>query len=1297
MKKYSKLPNRLNKPRLNTYVITNSPKHKKSKDNIFDKNFEKIKINKIHINNRKNANTNTQSFKYGKENYDSNTQNNCNKNIFNESCRTHRDINIIYNPRLSCKTLRKNDNGLNIANNNEKSSGKINNVCVSINNNFNYNLSLSKEKFDNKNSNYNTYKAKPKEINSSDKNILGNNHKNKLFVNKNTKINSTNKNLLSEIRKKLKEIKVHNNLYERNSNCLNKLYNSNTINKGISKNKNIFLPNKSKIKKEKTNFYDKNQNQISISQKNYNDILCIKTYKSKKSYENKVAKNSSAKNILTKNNISSNQIEEIAITLNVNSDKNQANGIDNNINNSATNLHSLIDKKKVKNNYLNYSTNFAKDKGSYALSINDLKNNCDNNIPQKEKTPLLYPYNNSHFHYSDYITYYSKPHRPKMQNKIYKNYVYIKSNNDNNNDEFEENKKKISINKNKDLHSLKTGKGQDEKDEDNNSMNTIIANYNTLNPSSSLKYINIKNNSPKKISENYSINNEDCSCKSVKNLYNVFTENNKKIYRSGIYTKKVINDISPSTKEDYYNIDSNKYINTSIIIDNNNNNNTPSFDKNYRTNYNFYNGLSNNIQNHIVGMKNNSVFYQIKQCNINNNELMCKTSRNSNKDSNIYNISKNHSLSSGKSYIKCHGRLYTQICNTNNLNIVPKKIVNKYSSFMFKFYNYFIKAPIKKNCYFSKKFRKNNDNDLIEIDTDFLECDQNDNISSLRQVNSNNNKSLSLNMSYSFTSIQKNNDINNKAQLSQISENNIELKKYKKQFFSWFKERKNKDSDDNQLRFKTLNNKRNKSLFELVNISPTKKKLNFDNNEFSFGNSNNNNSNSNSNSKSNFNFNSKENESNYLNFSNSNNNLIFSFAFKNEIIYLLNQITIYNFNNISNILYNNINIIQNYEMLVEVVLNKVVDEKKYFDIYVNLIIELYKKFNNSLFSNGLLEGCKTKISELIELSLINNYKCETNFDYIKNKIINLINFVFELINNKILSIEVGVYCFEKLCNKYNDILLLLIKIKKKNHIKFFLLDIIVVFLLNHTIIFKEIDYLGDIMNDINKNINDKNIPSFLKYKLMNLIELYQRNNNKKNITLKYIISNNDIILYTIIKTDIENYIYVTKTQKKYYNKNENFFKKYTLDNIIYIYIEVCTDNFNEGNYEFAFLYKKYISEIIINISENIDRYNMKELHNQLVNLFSNIKDICVENKLMARIFGDLLIILIENYLMFARDLNCFANKDKASKSLIGKVIKYAILSVKNKYNKEVYELLYKSKLLMDNRFIKEYIVDNIEL
>ena len=295
--------------------------------------------------------------------------------------------------------------------------------------------------------------------------------------------------------------------------------------------------------------------------------------------------------------------------------------------------------------------------------------------------------------------------------------------------------------------------------------------------------------------------------------------------------------------------------------------------------------------------------------------------------------------------------------------------------------------------------------------------------------------------------------------------------------------------------------------------------------------------------------------------------------FKFEIIEILNTITVDNYEDILNKLsifiyeidnknYKNIRIkpeilLDNQYRFAEIIIDKAIMEKGYVKLYAMLCRDLYlilskiidnyfdiniknQLYNSENLKSLLIGECKQRYNDY----QYNNNE-ENDYDIIfltKKKFLGNINFIIELINVKLFSQKVGFDFLEILYRNYEEK-----QIGDKN--KYLNLEGIITLLNKFGKIISErknekfVQNLNNYMNDYIipiKEQKNSDIPSYLKYKIINLIEK-QKNNWEESLYEKSIIAkgkNNTLLLSNSYNEDNNNYIN-NKNEIKYNNNHKN--------------------------------------------------------------------------------------------------------------------------------------------------------------
>ena len=263
--------------------------------------------------------------------------------------------------------------------------------------------------------------------------------------------------------------------------------------------------------------------------------------------------------------------------------------------------------------------------------------------------------------------------------------------------------------------------------------------------------------------------------------------------------------------------------------------------------------------------------------------------------------------------------------------------------------------------------------------------------------------------------------------------------------------------------------------------------------------------------------------------------------YKYEIIEILNTLTVDNYkdilNKLSNIVYQindfkNIKpeiLLENQFRFSEIILEKSIMEKGYVKLYAKICQDLFILFNkkillNSNSSNNILkEGenlesllisqCKEKISDLQYDK--NNNDFEKNF-LIKKKFLGTVDFICELIDVKLFSQKIGFEFLNILYKNYknyeNEINNENYDEKNKNLNLEGCINLInkfgkIIFEEKNEKFLENLDYyMKECIIPIIKNSDDnKKIPEYIKYKIINLIEK-QKNNWEESMFEKSILA-----------------------------------------------------------------------------------------------------------------------------------------------------------------------------------------------
>ena len=357
----------------------------------------------------------------------------------------------------------------------------------------------------------------------------------------------------------------------------------------------------------------------------------------------------------------------------------------------------------------------------------------------------------------------------------------------------------------------------------------------------------------------------------------------------------------------------------------------------------------------------------------------------------------------------------------------------------------------------------------------------------------------------------------------------------------------------------------------------------------------------------------------------------------NEIICLLNILTVDNLNIILNkiielitknngVLLSDKEIIDNEYILIKVIVDKSITEKRFVNLYAKLCYELYNKlkdkiFNQINFKNILMKECALKFNELNNINHEENTEnkanlIDENYYVMKKKFLGNIDFICELINVNILQTDVGFYFLEELLKKYNNI-------NSKNEIeKLKNLEGIVNFLSKfgkkifenkNVIEFKYLNFF--IYNNLNPILDKENLPGFLKYKIINLIEK-QKNKWKDSLYEKSILAKGKNNTHKKIDSLSANKAHRLR-KRKHPNKN---IKNISPDNCNSSNVQNKTENNGYSPYKSKNIFrnnKDSITSSSININTNMNNNNheiIKLIEKDLEKYESFLKDNNIMNK-----------------------------------------------------------------------------------
>ena len=454
---------------------------------------------------------------------------------------------------------------------------------------------------------------------------------------------------------------------------------------------------------------------------------------------------------------------------------------------------------------------------------------------------------------------------------------------------------------------------------------------------------------------------------------------------------------------------------------------------------------------------------------------------------------------------------------------------------------------------------------------------------------------------------------------------------------------------------------------------------------------------------------------------------------KFDLTELLNILTVDNYEEIKNLIYDKISsIIEYQDKFLDVLFQKAINEKAFVNLYAKLCKELdnslpqrmenkqndgkTNKKDPSVFRNKLLDKCR-EIFKIDNNTKINEYIKETD-PYereikLKKFILGNVNFIGELIRNKILSRKNVYGCINNLFKRFE-------KEGGDRQLKLINLEGIVIL----------IDKFGTLMNsqlikineielrDFEKKIDDyiekleliqskENIPGFIKYKIINLIEkkkanwketIFEKNihaKGKDEIRKEYEESQKSTQSSKISQEEINEKIKIDLNNWKDSIEDGEDIKNYTWEIITDLYNNHCTlSEFLEGFIENSIDFVKnknnlnyanlYISELLEYYSDKISIDEKNNLCQKTLTLISQIYYYSLDNKLITDVFSNILYQL---------NLNCLMNYDK-----IGDLNDLSIENIKELFYvfKKISEIdnnEYVSPIFKSFKFVKDNIKD----
>jgi len=410
-----------------------------------------------------------------------------------------------------------------------------------------------------------------------------------------------------------------------------------------------------------------------------------------------------------------------------------------------------------------------------------------------------------------------------------------------------------------------------------------------------------------------------------------------------------------------------------------------------------------------------------------------------------------------------------------------------------------------------------------------------------------------------------------------------------------------------------------------------------------------------------------------------------------DLTALLNTLTVDNYNDISNSIYDIIKDNVEYQVkFLDVLFIKAVNEHSFVFLYAKLCKEFDKKLpqrtnNNknskkqtSQMRSKLLEKCKEifKIDHNKEFDKYITVSDPNEREFkMKKFILGNVNFIAELINNYVLSKKIVFQCIEDLFKRFENI-------KNDEKLRVINLEAIVVLMDKFGTLLKnsESKMKKEDLDDFNKKINDyikkldivqkeSLIPGYVKYKIINLIER-KKNNWIESKYQKSIIAKS---LEQVRKEHLEN-------QKRNNEKNEDDdYYKYDQDDLndkiridLNHWKEFIDDGNDQKDYNWEIIediytiHKNSIAEILSSFLENsidfvqnkntlqlannyfkdfihyykemsIDEKN--EINNKTLHLIRVAYDYSLDNNLIVDVWSNVLFYLINFDIIQYNNLN----------------------------------------------------------
>jgi len=446
-----------------------------------------------------------------------------------------------------------------------------------------------------------------------------------------------------------------------------------------------------------------------------------------------------------------------------------------------------------------------------------------------------------------------------------------------------------------------------------------------------------------------------------------------------------------------------------------------------------------------------------------------------------------------------------------------------------------------------------------------------------------------------------------------------------------------------------------------------------------------------------------------------------------DLTELLNILTVDNYNEIANLIYEKIEPKVEYqEKFLDVLFTKAVNEQAFVFLYAKLCKELDKKLPQrvekkvkdgkrptSEMRSKLLDKCKEifkidnneKFDEYIRVSDPTEREIK-----LKKFVLGNVNFIGELINNVVLSKKIVFQCIENLFKRFENS-------KTDEQLKLINLEAIVILMDKFGTLLKnsESKMKKEDLNNFNTKIDEYiehldqvqkegKIPGYIKYKIINLIERKKDNwvesKFQKSIAAKSLDEvrkeaqealrtkkdNDD----RYSQDEVNDKIRIDLNHWKEFLEDGNDKKNYdweivediytihknTLTNILSAFLENCIDFVQDKK---TLQYSNdYFRDLII-FYKNIPKDEKNEVSAKAIHLIKVANDYSLDNNLIIDVWGNILFCLLKYDIM--RSDNFYKLKDIGEEEL--KCI-FTIFYKAGELDKKIKGFLDKSKLVQEN-------------